>query len=121
MVLTNVVSCGNYGELEMQVPMTFYIGADQDLGRARELVREACLTSRFAYVDNPVPVSAKQVVIESFVTFKLTARPYVFDHKYESAFETDVHTRVQKAFAEAGILPGGARLSPDTIEEPDPD
>ena len=33
-VLTDVTSSGNYGALEMQVPMDFYIGIDQDV-RAR--------------------------------------------------------------------------------------
>jgi small-conductance mechanosensitive channel len=104
-VLTEVVSCGNYGQLEMQVAMTFYIGADQDVARSRELIREACLTSRFVYLDRPVPVLAKQLIIDSYVAFQLIARPYVLDTKYEKAFETDVHTRVQRAFAEEGILP----------------
>ena len=39
------------------------------------------------------------------IAFALTARPHVLDVKYELAFETDVHTRVQTAFRERGILP----------------
>jgi hypothetical protein len=35
--------------------------------------------------------------------FRSRAAPYVLDVKYEKAFETDVHIRVQKAFREAGI------------------
>lgn len=105
MVLTDVVSCGNYGNLEMQVPMVFYIGADQNVGAARELIREACLTSRYVYLDRGVPVLAKQIVIDSYIAFELTARPYVLDTKYEKVFETDVHTQVQRALAAEGILP----------------
>jgi small-conductance mechanosensitive channel len=104
-VLTDVTSCGNYGELEMQVAMDFYVGADQDIRAACELVREACLTSRYVYLARPVPVLAKQVIIEDYVAFAIKARPYVLDTHYEGAFETDVHLRVQEAFLQHGVLP----------------
>lgn len=104
-VLTDVTSSSNYGALEMQVAMDFYIGTDQDIELACRLVEEACLTSRFCFLDNPVPVLAKQVILQDYVAFQLKARPYVLDVKYEKAFETDVHIRVQKAFRERGIHP----------------
>jgi small-conductance mechanosensitive channel len=104
-VLTDVTSCGNYGALSMQVPMDFHVGVDQDVRLASEIVREACLTSRYVYLDRDVPVLAKQVIIDSYVAYALKARPYVLDTKYEKAFETDVHLRVQQGFREHGILP----------------
>lgn len=104
-VLTDVTSCGNYGALEMQVGMDFFIGADQDVKRAKAIVHEACITSRYCFLDNPVPVLVKQAIIEGCVAYHLKARPYVLDVKYEKAFETDVHIRVQEAFMEQGILP----------------
>lgn len=104
-VLTDVTSCGNYGSLEMQVPMDFYIGADQDLRLASELVREACLTSRYVFLKRPVPVLAKQVIVQDYVAYQLKARPYVLDTQYEKPFETDVHLRVQEAFRSHGIAP----------------
>lgn len=104
-VLTDVTSCGNYGELVMQVPMDFYIGADQDVALASELIREACLMSRFCFLDREVPVLAKQVIKEDYVAFQIKSRPYVLDVKYEKQFETDVHITVQKLFLEHGILP----------------
>lgn len=104
-VLTDVTSCANYGSLIMQVAMHFYIGVDQDLGLAKELVHQACITSRFCYLDNPVPVLAKQTIVSDYVAYDITARPYVLDVKYEKAFETDVHERVQRAFMEKAIRP----------------
>lgn len=104
-VLTDVTSCGNYGELEMQVAMDFFVGADQDVRLASDLIREACLTSRYVFMARPVPVIARQEIVENYVAFHLKARPYVLDTKYEKAFETDVHMRVQQAFKEHGILP----------------
>ena len=104
-ILTDVTSSGNYGALEMQVAMDFYVGVDQDVQTAEEIVREACLTSPYVYLDQPVPVLAKQEIVDSYVAVHLKARPYVFDCQYEKAFETDVHFRVLRAFKEKGILP----------------
>jgi small-conductance mechanosensitive channel len=104
-VLTDVAASGNYGALEMQVAMTFYIGVDQDVALARELVRETCLMSRYCFLEREVPVLAKQVIIEDYVAYQLIARPYVLDLKYEKSFETDVHMTVQRLFREHQVLP----------------
>ena len=63
------------------------------------------ITSRCCHLDKPVPVLAKQVIVSDYLAYDVTARPYVLDVKYEKAFESDVHERVQKAFRGAGILP----------------
>lgn len=104
-VFTDVTASGNYGELEMQVAMDFYIGVDQNAKLAAEIIREACLTSPYVFLEQPIPVLAKQVILQDYVAFHLKARPYVFDCKYEKPFETDVHFRVLEAFRERGILP----------------
>ena len=97
-VFTDVTSSGNYGALEMQVAMDFYIGVDQDALLAAELIREACLTSPYVFLAQPIPVLAKQVIVLDYVAFHLKARPYVYDCKFEKPFETDVHFRVLEAF-----------------------
>ena len=102
-VFTDITASGNYGELEMQVAMDFYIGADQDVGLASELVREACLCSPYVFLGRPIPVLARQVILQDYVAFHIKARPYVFDCTYEKAFETSVHRRVQGLFREHGI------------------
>lgn len=104
-IFTDVTSSGNYGALEMQVPMDFYIGIDQDVRLARELIREACVTSPYVFLEKPIPILAKQVIFQDYVAIQLKARPYVFDCKYEKQFETDVHLRVLDAFREHGIHP----------------
>lgn len=104
-ILTDVTSSGNYGALEMQVAMDFYVGVDQDVELAAQIVREACLTSTYVFLDQPIAVSAKQVILQDYVAVHLKARPYVFDCRYEKPFETDVHLRVLKAFKEHRILP----------------
>lgn len=102
-VFTDVTSSANYGALEMQVPMDFYIGVDQDAKLAAEVIREACLTSAYIFLDKPVPVLVKHEILQDYVAINLKVRPYVFDCKYEKDFETDVHFRVLDAFRERGI------------------
>lgn len=104
-VFTDVTSSGNYGALEMQVAMDFYIGVDQDVKLAAEIIREACLTSPYVYLDQPIPVLGRQVILQDYVAFHLKVRPYVFDCKYEKPFETDIHFRVLEAFRDRGIGP----------------
>ncbi len=104
-VLTDVPASGNWGALEMQTPFDFYIGVDQDAELAAALIREACLTSPYVFLEQPIPVLAKQVILQDYIAMHLKCRPYVFDCKYEKPFETDVHFRVAKAFREHGILP----------------
>ena len=104
-VFTDVTSSANYGALEMQVAMDFYVGMDQDAQLAQELILEACLTSPYVFLGQPIPVHAKQVILQDVVAFHLKARPYVFDCKYERPFETDVHFRVLEAFRAHGIQP----------------
>lgn len=104
-VLTDVTASGNWGALEMQTPFDFYIGIDQDAELAADLIREACLTSPYVFLERQVDVQAKQIILSDYVAMHLKARPYVFDCKYEKPFETDVHFRVAKAFRAHGIRP----------------
>lgn len=104
-IFTDPASSSSYGALEMQVAMDFYVGLDQDAKRAAEIIREACLTSPYVFLDQPVPVLAKQVITQDYVAVLLKARPYVFDFKYEEAFYTDVHLRVLESFRQHNIKP----------------
>tara|TARA_R110002012_G_scaffold313731_2_gene525665 strand:+ start:18054 stop:18896 length:843 start_codon:yes stop_codon:yes gene_type:complete len=102
-VLTDVASSANYGALEMQVPMDFYIATDQDVDLATTLVQEACLTSPYVYLGRPSPFFIKQAIQGNFVLIHIKVRPYVFDSKFEKSFESDVHLRVIRAFRDHHI------------------
>jgi len=105
-VLTDVTSSGNYGALDMQVAMSFYIGIDQNVELAERLVRESLLTSRYVFLDKPVVVLVTQVLDKAgYVAVHLRGKAYVLDVIYEKAFETDVNKRVLRAFRKHGIQP----------------
>ncbi len=105
MLLSEITSCGNYGVLHMQVVVDFYIGVDQDIHQAQELLREAATISPYIYLDKPVVVRVAQVIVENYVALRLRLKVYVLDTKFEKALETDLTLRVLEAFDENGIRP----------------
>jgi small-conductance mechanosensitive channel len=103
--LSEVTSCGNYGVLNMQVMVDFLIGIDQDVARAREIVREATVTSNYVYLANPIEVLVSQIVVDGHVALRLRLKVYVIDTNFEKALETDITLRVMEAFRTEGIQP----------------
>jgi small-conductance mechanosensitive channel len=103
--LTDVTSCGNYGVLNMQIEVDFLIGVDQDVKRARRIVREAAATSPYVHLPKPIGVLVKEVVLDGYVALQLRLKAYVLDTQYEKIFETDVTLRIREAFSEEGIQP----------------
>jgi len=103
--LSEVTTCGNYGVLNMQVMIDFLIGIDQDVERARAIVREATVTSNYVYLANPVEVLVSQVAANGTVALRLRLKVYVLDTIFEKALETDITLRVMAAFREENIHP----------------
>ena len=102
--LSDMTSNGNYGALDMQCTMDFFIAPDQDVRRARELAAECAVSSRYTFLEKPVVVHVNQVITENYLAVRLRVKAYVLDTRYEKAFETDVNMRVMDAFGEEGIL-----------------
>ena len=103
--LSEVVSSSNSGQLDMQTVVDFYIGLDQDVHRARDLIREAAATSRYIYLPKPRDVRAAQKPLDGCVSMHMRLKAYVLDTKYEKDIETDVTLRVHRAFSDHDILP----------------
>jgi small-conductance mechanosensitive channel len=103
--LTNVTACGNYGVLDMQVMMDFYIAPDQDINRAMELIREAAATSCYIFLAKPIQVQVKAEIAQNHFAVRLRLKAYVLDTAYEKAFESDVTLRVLQAFRAEHIGP----------------
>jgi small-conductance mechanosensitive channel len=105
LLLSEVSSSGNFGVLDMQIDVDFYIGIDQDAALARSLVLEVAAVSRFIYLPKPVRVQVEQVQLEMGPAIRVRMKAYVLDTRYEKDFVTDVTLRVHEVFAEYGILP----------------
>lgn len=103
--LNEVVVSGNYGALDMQVVIPFFVGLDQDINLARTLIQEAASSSRYIHLPKPVVVLVKQTITDNYLAIQLTCKAYVVDTAYEKLFETDITLRVMKEFKKHGINP----------------
>ncbi|MCE7646098.1 mechanosensitive ion channel family protein [Vibrio fluvialis] len=103
--LNEVTISGNYGALDMQVVIPFYVGMDEDIVLARDLIQEAASSSRYIHLPKPVTVLVKQTITDNYLAVQLTCKAYVVDTAYEKLFETDITLRVMKEFKKHGIKP----------------
>jgi small-conductance mechanosensitive channel len=103
--LTDLTSTGNAGELDMLIQMDFFVGIDQDISRAKEIVSDALTSTRYAYLKKPWSVLVNQVIHENYFALRLRSKVYVLDVRYEKALESDVTERTLAGFRAAGIQP----------------
>jgi small-conductance mechanosensitive channel len=103
--LNDVTKSSNYGDLAMQQTMDFYIGVDQDIGLARDIINEAAASSRYVHLPRPITVLVNQVITDNYLAIRLRLKAYVLDTRYEKLFETDVNMRVLDEFSRRGIEP----------------
>ena len=96
--LTDVVASGNAGAVDMMVQMDFHIGIDQDLERAKTLVRESLTSSRFVNLSRPWAVVVSETFEHGCPALRVRAKAYVLDVRFEKQFETDVTERVAESF-----------------------
>jgi len=101
--LTELVASGNAGALDMLIQMDFFIGVDQNVGRAKQIVADAITSSRYAYLKKPWTVLVNQVIHENYFAVRLRAKVYVLDVRFEKALETDVTERVLDGFRQASV------------------
>jgi small-conductance mechanosensitive channel len=103
--LNEVTVSGNYGALDMQVVIPFYVGLEQDISLARTLIQEAASSSRYIHLPKPVVVLVKQTITDNYLAIQLTCKAYVVDTAYEKLFETDITLRVMEEFQKHDIAP----------------
>lgn len=108
--LSESVASANAGALDCMVVMTFFVAADADHERARDIVRDAVTSSRFCYVGKPIQVLTGMKLADQLgAVIEIVAKAYVFDARHEKSFASDVTERVLRALREARIaLPRAA-------------
>ncbi len=101
--LSEVVVSANAGHVEMMAAIEFYVGVGENWELGREIVRRACVTSRFVHLDEPVDVFVTEVAGGGAYATVITCKAYVIDARFENAYRTDVTRRVKRAFREHRI------------------
>ena len=101
--LTDVVSSGNSGALQMMVVTTFYVSVYENLDHIQKLLHEVVITSRFVYLQKKVSLVFEEVAISNTFVVKVSVKAYVLDVKYEKEFLTDITSRGNKVLRESNI------------------
>jgi small-conductance mechanosensitive channel len=101
--ITDVVSSGNMGMMDMMVVTDFHLALDADLEQAKDIVRQVIVTSRFAYLKKDGGFTMQEVEVAKRLAIRLRSMAYVFDVKYEKIFQSDITNRVTHLFREAEV------------------
>lgn len=101
--ITEAVASGNAGALDMMVVTDFHLAIDEAVERARDIVFDVIVTSRFVYLKKPVSFAIEEVALPDRLAIRLRAKAYVLDVRYEKAFQSDIVLRAERLFREQGI------------------
>ncbi len=101
--LESEVASANAGELDMMVSMEFHISMTEDFELAKQILYEACTTSRYVFLEKPVTLELEEGVKNIAFCTTLRCKAYVIDARYEKSFVTDVTERAKRAFREYDI------------------
>jgi len=108
--LNDAVATANAGSLHQMCVFPFWVGCNEDIGTAKQIVYEAAASSRYVYLDKPIVVVVREGPVpdgaERFA-IELKVKAYVFDGRHETAFGSDVTERVKRAFSLQGIRTAG--------------
>lgn len=102
-LVSEQVSSGNYGALDMMVVVNFHTALGVNIDHISEILHEVVVTSRYVYLAKPVTVTVKECEIGMKLALRFSVKSYVLDVRYEKAFETDIVTRTSEVFEKVGI------------------
>ncbi len=101
--LTESVASSNAGALVKQVKFRFYTSMTSDFEVAKKIVYEACITSKYVYLDEPVSMRVRDEITTLAFATLIQCKAYVIDVRHERRFLSDVMERVKPAFRRHGI------------------
>ncbi len=114
-VVSQPVSNANAGALDCMVVVELFLPALVDLTKVRRICHEAAATSPYVHIGKPITVRIEDDFRETFLT-RVRIKAYVYDHRLETAFATDVAERAKRAFLAHGLLPRELTLGLDPDE-----
>ncbi|MBN2804368.1 MAG: mechanosensitive ion channel [Deltaproteobacteria bacterium] len=102
--LTEPVASANAGALDCMVVMNFFISSEANHIRAREIVEESVLASKYLFLGKPMTtLLSHRLTEQGQVLVEIVAKAYVFDARQEKAFASDVTDRVLTAFRKESL------------------
>ncbi len=102
-ILTEKVSNANSGELNCQVVTEIHLPYNIDFIRAEEIGYEAVYASPYSYLKKPIAIHFN-TEFNYKPCVKMKVKAYVFDHRYESAFASDITRKVRTALVKESLI-----------------
>lgn len=102
-IVNKSVSNANAGAPDCQVVAEFYFENDLDMAKAHTLAIRCASISRYVFLNKPITATFKNEIYEGRSMIKMRLKAYVFDHRYEYAFITDMSKIVFREFPRAGL------------------
>ncbi|MFT5702699.1 MAG: small-conductance mechanosensitive channel [Rickettsiales bacterium] len=96
--LSDMVSSGNDGNMDMMTINDFKLAIDADLVLAKELVGEILITSKYIYLQKPFAILISEVNLNGIVAVNLAVKSYVLDVRYEKVFQNEIVSKVIESF-----------------------
>ena len=117
LIFTETVASANNGASEMMVVIDLYISGDSEPGPAMRILREAVVSSKYAYISEKCPVTLLHRKFPFYT--RLRAKAYVNDLRLEFEFGSDVQTRAWEEFRRNNIKTPEIHLLESSPEEKD--
>lgn len=96
--ITEAVSSGNAGALDMMIVVKFYFDLNADIELIQSKLRDIISTSKYIYLKKPIKLVVTEELVLGTPTILVCGKCYVLDVKYEKALETDIYTRANQIF-----------------------
>ena len=106
-ILTGMVWNSNSGVPDEQVYIDLYLHTSADPDEALRIGYEAAYSSPYLLLSKPVVCLLSDYAGQR-AFLRLRIKGYVYDHRAESRFQTDITARAKAAFRKRGMLPQGA-------------
>lgn len=101
--MNNAVICSNPGQININVVTNFYLSTESNIEKAKNILRNTVLTSKYAYLNEPITLVVDNIWKGEMMCILISLKAHVIDAKYEKAFQSDIIIRGLKLLIENNI------------------
>lgn len=101
--ITDAVTSGNFGALDMMIELNFHVAFGSDMRLSKQLLHETAVTSRYVFLSKPIAIVMNEVAFAERPAMQIRVKCYVIDVRFEKALQTDIMLRGNEALQHAGI------------------
>lgn len=101
--ITEYVTSGNFGALDMMIEIDFHLSLDSDIIKAKNILYETAVTSRFVFLKKPVTIVLKELDFARRPAMQVKVKCYVIDVRFEKSLQSDILLRGNEALRTVGI------------------